>query len=82
MLADDFSDTTSGEIAPACAKPFFIVAIEESITIVAIDVRHARWHIVHDEPQLAFGCAQRFLRLLQPVDVVHQHESANDFTRR
>ena len=50
--------------------------------VVAVDVRHARRHVVHDEPQLRLARAQRFLRLLQPMDVVHQHERAGDLALR
>ena len=38
LFADDLGHSASGEIAPTCAEPFFIVAIEESIAIFAIDV--------------------------------------------
>ncbi len=79
--------TTSAKLRPvqllaALAQPFLVVPIEEAVAIVAVDVRHARRHVVHDEAQRRLGIAQRLLRLLQAVDVVHQHERAVHFARR
>ena len=64
------------------AQPLLVVPVHEPVAVVAVDVGHARRHVVHDEPQLGFRCAQRFLRLLQAVDVVHQDERAVHVARR
>ena len=56
--------------------------VEETKARIAVDVRHARRHVVHDQPQLGLAGAQRLLRLLEAVDVVHQHERAVHIARR
>ena len=55
--------------------------VDEAEAEVAVDVGDARRDVVHDEPQLGLGRAQRLLRLLQAVDVVHQHERAVHLAR-
>ena len=58
------------------------MSIQEPVAILAIDVRDARRHVVHDQAQLGFRRPQRFLRLLQAVDVVHQDERARHLAGR
>ena len=77
-LADDLADATAGELLAALGEPLLVVAVDEPEAIVPVDVRHARRHVVHDEPELGFARAQRLLGLLQAMDVVHQHERAGD----
>ena len=79
LVADHVGDLPPRELLPALAQPFLVVPIEEAVAIVAVDVRHPRRHVVHDEAQLRLRRAQRLLRLLQAVDVVHQHERAVHF---
>ncbi len=81
-VAGDVGNRAPGQVVAAQAQPFLVVSVQKPVAIFAIDVRHARRHVVHDEPQLAFRRAQRFLRLLQAMDVVHQHERAVDFAGR
>ena len=82
LAADDVGHGAAGELVALQAEPFLVVAVEEPIAVLAIDVRDARRHVVHDEAQLRFGRAQRFLRLLQSVDVVHQDERARHVAGR
>ena len=82
LVADDVGHRAARELVALQPEPFLVVAVQEPVVIVAIDVRDARRHVVHDEPQLRLGRAQRFLRLLQSVDVVHQHERARHVARR
>ena len=81
-LPGQFRDRTPGHLLPVLAHPLLFVAVDEPVAVLAVDVRHARRHVVHDQPQLGLGGAQRFLRLLEPVDVVHQHERAVHLARR
>ncbi len=55
--------------------------VDEAEAEFAVDVGDARRNVVHDEPQLGLRRAQRLLRLLQPMDVVHQHERAVHLAR-
>ena len=82
LAADDVGHRAAVELVALQAEPFLVVAVEEPVAVVAVDVGDARRHVVHDEPQLGFGRAQRFLRLLQAVDVVHQHERARHVAGR
>ena len=78
-VADHFADAPSGHVLAALREPLFVVAVQESEARVAVDVGHACRHVVHDEAQLGFARTQRLLGLLQPVDVVHEHECAAHF---
>ena len=81
-VAQNLGHRSAGELLAAFGKPFLVVPVQEPIAVFAIDVSHARRHVVHDEPQLGLARAQRLLRLLQAMDVVHQHECAVHLARR
>ena len=57
------------------------MAVEEPVAIVAINVGNARRHVVHNQPQFDLRRAQCVLRLLESVNIVHQHERAMNFPR-
>ena len=81
-VAQNLGHRPAGELLAAFGKPFLVVPVQEPVTVFAIDISHPRRHVVHDEPQLDFAGAQRLLRLLQAMDVVHQHECAVHLARR
>ena len=81
-FAQNLGHRPAGQILAALGEPFLVVPVEEPIAVFAIDISHASRHVVHDQPQFGLAGAQRFLRLLQAMDVVHQHECAVHLARR
>jgi hypothetical protein len=81
-LAHHLADAPPGQLLAAFRQPFLVVAVEEPEAVLAVDVGDPRRHIIHDQPELGFARAQRLLRLLQAMDVVHQHERAGDLALR
>ncbi len=57
LAAHDVDEAPARDLLAALAQPVLVVAVEEDVAVVAVDVRNARRNVVDDETQLGLGGA-------------------------